>query len=89
MFTLASKHLLKALSLNALPEGATHELTFTTAQILIFIDKTKEGLGYLDKWINKETEANAEAHILAATAYYKLEDYKQLISHVEKALPLS
>ena len=88
-FSIASKHFLKALSLNALPEDATQQLTFTTAQILIFIDKTKEGLGYLDKWINKETEANAEAHILAATAYYKLEDYKKLISHVEKALPLS
>jgi len=88
-FNDAAKHFIKALSLDALPEDVTHGLNYTAAQILIHIDKTKEGLKYLSKWFAKEPKATGDAHILAATAYYHLKDYKQLIIHVEKALALS
>lgn len=88
-FTTAAKHFIKALSLNALPKDVAHELNYSTAQLLIHIDKPKEGLKYLSKWFADEPKAKGDAHILAATAYYYLEDYKQLIIHVEKALPLS
>tara|TARA_R110002096_G_scaffold95131_1_gene213500 strand:- start:14194 stop:15432 length:1239 start_codon:yes stop_codon:yes gene_type:complete len=88
-FNDAAKHFIKALSLDALPEDVTHELNYSTAQLLIHIDKTKEGLKYLAKWFANEPKASGDAHILAATAYYYLKNYKQLIIHVEKALALS
>jgi tetratricopeptide (TPR) repeat protein len=88
-FTAAAKHFIKALSFDALPKEVSHDLYFSTAQLLIHIDKLKEGLKYLSKWFANEPQPKAEAHILAATAYYYLKDYKQLIVHVEKALPLS
>jgi tetratricopeptide (TPR) repeat protein len=88
-FKDAAKYFIKALSLNALPEKVSHDLYFSTAQLLIHIDKPKEGIKYLSKWFSNEPKPKAEAHILAATAYYYLENYKQLIVHVEKALPLS
>lgn len=85
-FKNAAKYFIKALSLNALPENVTHELQYSTAQLLIHIEKPKEGLAYLSKWFAKEPQPKADAHILAATAYYYTENYKQLIVHVEKAL---
>jgi tetratricopeptide (TPR) repeat protein len=88
-FSDAAKHFIKALSLDALPAEVTHGLNYSTAQLLIHIDKTKEGLKYLSKWFANEPKATGDAHILAATAYYYLKDYKQLIIHVEKALALS
>lgn len=88
-FENAAKYFIKALSLNALPKEVTHDLYFSTAQLLIHIEKPKEGLKYLSKWFSDEPKPKAEAHILAATAYYYTEDYNQLIIHVEKALLLS
>jgi tetratricopeptide (TPR) repeat protein len=88
-FEQAAKHFKKALSLNALPKEVVHELNYSTAQLLIHIEKPKEGLGYLSKWFANELQPKADAHILAATAYYYIEDYKQLVVHSEKALLLN
>lgn len=84
----ATKYFIKALSYNALPQKVTHELQYSTAQLLIHIDKPKEGLAYLSKWLANEANPKADAYILAATAYYYTENYKQLIVHAEKALAL-
>jgi tetratricopeptide (TPR) repeat protein len=88
-FKNSAKYFIKALSYNALPENVTHELQYSTAQLLIHIEKPKEGLAYLSKWFANETRPKADAHILAATAYYYTDNYKQLIIHVEKALLLN
>ena len=87
-FENASKYFIKALSFNALPKEITHEIQYSAAQLLIHIDKPKEGLKYLNKWFTNEPKPKADAHILAATAYYYTDDYKQLIVHAEKALLL-
>ncbi len=88
-FSDAAKYFIKALSLDALPAEVTHGLNYSTAQLLIHIDKPKEGLKYLSKWFANEPKTTGDAHILAATAYYYLKDYKQLIIHAEKAITLS
>ena len=88
-FTAAAKHFIKALSFDVLPKEVSHELYFSTAQLLIHLDKPEKGLKYLSKWFANESQPKAEAHILAATAYYYIENYKQLIVHVEKALLLT
>ncbi len=85
-FENAAKDFIKALSLNALPEKVTHDLQFSTAQLLIHIEKPEEGLKYLSIWFSNEPQPKADAHILAATAYYYTENYEQLIVHAEKAL---
>ena len=53
------------------------------------MEKPKEALKYLSKWFSKQPLASAEAHILAATVYYQIKDYNQLITHAEKALSMS
>ncbi len=88
-FEAAAAAFEKALRLNKLPEDVTHTLLYSTAQLLIHIQKPEAGLKYLAKWFAKEPKPQAEAHIVAASAYYQTENYKQLIFHVEKALALS
>ncbi|MBL1142381.1 MAG: tetratricopeptide repeat protein [Proteobacteria bacterium] len=88
-FENAAEYFIKALSFNALPEKVTHELQYSTAQLLIHTEKPKKGLLYLSKWFANEAKPKTDAHILAATAYYYSENYKQLIVHVEKALLLN
>ena len=88
-FEEAAESFIQALSIDALPKDVTHELNYSAAQLLIHIDKSKEGLEYLSKWFATETKTTGDAHILAATAYYNIKDYQQLITHAEKALVLS
>lgn len=88
-FSEASKSFQKSLSLNALPKEITHELYFTTAQLLVHTEQAEEALKYLAKWFAEEPQPKADAHILAASAYYQTENYQQLIVHVEKALALT
>ena len=88
-FEEAAENFIQALSIDALPKDVTHELNYSAAQLLIHIDKSKEGLEYLSKWFATETKTTGDAHILAATAYYNIKDYQQLITHAEKALVLS
>ena len=88
-FEEAAENFIQALSIDALPKDVTHELNYSAAQLLIHIDKAKEGLEYLSKWFATETKTTGDAHILAATAYYNIKDYQQLITHAEKALVLS
>ena len=88
-FDEAAKNFQQALSYNSLPKEVAHELYYTTAQLLIHVEKPDEGLKYLAKWFAEEPQPKADAHILAASAYYQTKDYKQLIVHVEKALASS
>lgn len=80
---------LKAISTNSLPDKVTHEFNYIIAQLYIHSEKYSEGLAYLHKWFNKETEPAAEAHLLAATAYYQTYNFKKLIPHAKSAIEKS
>lgn len=80
---------LKAISANSLPDKVTHELNYIIAQLYIHSEKYTEGLAYLHKWFNNETEPVPEAHLLAATAYYQTNNFKKLIPHVKSAIEKS
>ncbi len=76
----------KALMANILPEEVTHSLRYSAAQLFIHVEQPQKGLRYLKKWFAFEKQPKPDAHIVAASAYYQLEDFEQLIFHVEKAL---
>lgn len=88
-FDTALNNFAKAQSLNALQPEVTHKLNYTIAQLLLHLDKPKKALKYLAKWFPKQPLVPAEAHILAATAYYSTKEYKKLITHAEKAISMS
>ena len=79
----------KALEPGVLPEQVTHDLRYSAAQLFIHMEQAEKGLRYLNQWFANEDKPTADAHIVAASAYYQLEDYPQLIVHVEKALRLN
>ncbi len=76
----------KAVSSNALPDKVTHELMYIIAQLYIHSEKYTEGLAYLDKWFAKESNPSSEAHLLAASAYYQINQFKKLIPHAKSAI---
>lgn len=79
----------KALEPGVLPDKVTHELRYSAAQLFIHMELPEKGLRYLNQWFANENKPKADAHIVAASAYYQLEDYQQLIVHVEKAMRLN
>ena len=79
----------KSVSTNALPEKVAHELLYIIAQLYIRSEKYIEGLSYLDKWFEKESDPSSEAHLLAASAYYQIGQFKKLIPHAKSAIEKS
>jgi predicted Zn-dependent protease len=80
---------LKAVKSDALPDKMTHELTYIIAQLYIHSEKYTEGLSYLNKWFEKESNPSSEAHLLAASAYYQINQFKKLIPHAKSAIEKS
>ena len=79
----------KALEENLLPENIQHDLQYTIAQVLAQEGKYREALDPLQSWFKSEKEPKAEAHLLAATIYYQLQDYRNLTEHMEQAIRIS
>ncbi len=88
-YKLSIESFVKAVSTNALPDKVTHELTYIIAQLYIHAEEYTEGLSYLDKWFEKESNPSSEAHLLAASAYYQINQFKKLIPHAKYAIEKS
>jgi tetratricopeptide (TPR) repeat protein len=78
-----------ALESHALPEEVTHRLIYDTARLLIAIERYRDGLHYLNLWLEKEPEPSADGYFLAATAHYKTGQCRSAINHANKAIALS
>ena len=88
-YILSIESFVKAATTNALPDNVTHELNYIIAQSLIHTEKYTKGLSYLDKWFEKESTPSSESHLLAATAYYQINQFKQVIPHAKSAIEKS
>ena len=88
-YKLSIESFVKSVRTNALPDKVTHELTYIIAQLYIHSEKYSEGLSYLEEWFEKETNPSAEAHLLTASAYYQINQFKKLIPHAKSAIEKS
>ncbi len=88
-YSQATAAFIKSVELNALPDEVTHDINFIIAQLLANDDKPKEGLVYLNAWFAKEANPKPEAHMMAATVYYRLGDYENMIPQIQKAMEKS
>jgi tetratricopeptide (TPR) repeat protein len=88
-YKLSIEFFVKSISSNALPDKVSHELNYIIAQLFIQSEKYKKGLSYLEQWFGKETNPSAEKHLLAATAYYHINQFKKLIPHATSAIKKS
>lgn len=76
----------KAIQTGALPKSVNHEIEYIVAQLLISEGSYAQGMKYLSTWFRNEKNPSAEAHYIAATAYYFLDNYKQMVYQARNAI---
>jgi len=77
---------IKSVESGDLPPDVTHDLYYIIAQLSIYKDQHKTGLEYLKKWFVDEPDPKADAHLLAASVYFELDNYEQAIPHLKTAI---
>jgi len=88
-YSQATSAFIKSVELNAMPDEVNHTINFIIAQLLANDDRNKECLVYLNAWFAKETNPKPEAHMMAATIYYRLGDFGNMILQIQKAIDKS
>lgn len=85
-YALATKLFKQALDSNALPEKVSHNLKYNLGQLLLADDRYKEGIILLEQWLKAEHTPPNSAHVLLASAYYRVSNYKKTIEHIRIAI---
>jgi tetratricopeptide (TPR) repeat protein len=76
----------KALNSNALPKKVSHDLNYNLGQLLLADGQYKKGIALLEKWMSTEKSPPTNAHVLMASAYYRVQQYKGTVKHIGIAI---
>lgn len=71
---------------NALPKKVSHDLKYNLAQLLMADEQYNKGIILLKQWLNAESSPPNNAHVLLASAYYRVKNYKQTIEYMRIAI---
>ena len=82
----ASEAFQQALDSKALPEKVSQNLRYNLAQLLLVDERYKDGIELLEKWLTTESSPPNSAHVLLASAYYRIENYQKTIEHIHIAI---
>jgi len=85
-YSLATKLFKQALDSKALPEKVSHNLNYNLGQLLLADDRYKEGIALLEQWLKAESSPPNSAHVLLASAHYRVKNYKKTIEHIRSAI---
>jgi len=85
-YTLATKLFKQALDSKALPEKVSHNLQYNLGQLLLADDRYKEGIALIEQWLKAESSPPNSAHVLLASAHYRVKNYKKTIEHIRSAI---
>ncbi len=85
-YSQASKQFKKALDSNALPDKVSRNLRYNLAQLLLADENYKEGIALLEQWLKEETSPPNSAHVLLASAYYRVKNYNKTVEHIRIAI---
>lgn len=85
-YTKASSLFQQALDSNALPEKVSHDLLYNLAQLYLADEQYNKGIVMLEKWLNVEAAPPNSAHVLLASAYYRVKNYKKTVEHISVAI---
>lgn len=85
-YAKASKLFQQALDSNALPKKVSHNLKYNLGQLLLADDRYKQGIALLEQWVKAEDSVPNSAHVLLASAYYRVKNYKKTIEHIRVAI---
>ncbi|MFW5446627.1 MAG: tetratricopeptide repeat protein [Methylophagaceae bacterium] len=82
----ASELFQKALDSKALPKKVSHDLNYNLGQLLLADGQYKKGIALLEKWMSAEKSPPTNAHVLMASAYYRVKQYKGTVKHIGIAI---
>jgi tetratricopeptide (TPR) repeat protein len=82
----ASSLFQQALDSNALPEKVSHDLLYNLAQLLLADEQYNKGIERLEQWLKAETSPPNSAHVLLASAYYRVQNYSKTVEHIRIAI---
>ncbi|MFT7414016.1 MAG: tetratricopeptide (TPR) repeat protein [Methylophagaceae bacterium] len=82
----ASSLFQQALDSNALPEKVSHSLLYNLGQLLLADEQYNKGIVMLEKWLEAEASPPNSAHVLLASAYYRVKNYKKTVVHISVAI---
>jgi len=82
----ASSLFQQALDSNALPEKVSHDLSYNLAQLLLADEQYNKGIAMLAKWLKAEASPPNSAHVLLASAYYRVKNYNKTVEHISIAI---
>lgn len=82
----ASELFQKALDSKALPDKISHDLNYNLGQLLLADGQYKKGIALLEKWMSAEKSPPINAHVLLASAYYRVQQYKGTVKHITIAI---
>mgnify|MGYP001820870906 CR=1 FL=1 len=85
-YSKATKQFEQALNSGALPDEVSHPLRYNLAQLYIAEQRYKAGINLLKQWIQSEPSPPSSAHVLMATAYYYVNDFKGAVRHLTIAV---
>lgn len=88
-YTKAIQAFKASLALDALPAQVTHNLRYSLAQLYMVTEQYEKAIQFLEAWFKTAESPPAEAHVLAASAYYHLGRYSQAIPHIMAAIELA
>ena len=76
----------QALDSGALPEPVGHGLRYNLGQLLIADEQYSKGVKVLEQWLSAEFSPPNNAHVLIASAYYELNNFRQTVHHMNIAV---
>ncbi|MDO7667434.1 MAG: tetratricopeptide repeat protein, partial [Pseudomonadota bacterium] len=85
-YTKASSLFQQALDSNALPEKVSNDLLYNLAQLYLADQQYNKGIVMLEKWLKAEASPPNSAHVLLASAYYRVKNYKKTVEHINVAI---
>ena len=76
----------QALDSGALPEPVSHGLRYNLGQLLLADEQYSKGVKVLEQWLKTEPSPPNGAHVLIASAYYELNNFRQTVQHMNTAV---
>ena len=85
----ASRAYESVLAVENLPESLQQTTLYSLAKLYLMQEQYQKALKPLNQWFDVTPSPNAEAFMLRAQAYYQLEQYKQALPDIRKAISMT
>ncbi|MAU40809.1 MAG: hypothetical protein CMF31_04220 [Kordiimonas sp.] len=76
----------RVLTQEGIPVALEDNVTYTLAQLYFVTEEYQKSIDLMKKWIKYQENPGANSFVLVGQAYYQLNDYRQGIPWVEKAM---